>query len=69
MQISQKIFHKSDRFIRVDGNSSYVQIIGKIIQAFKLESTPGKIVFGRDMKVSIQLIANWEFIKHGNNKS
>jgi hypothetical protein len=33
-----------------------------------LQSTPGQLVFGRDMIFNIQHIANWEFIKQRKQK-
>ena len=34
-----------------------------------LQSTPGQLVFGRDMIFNIQHIANWEYIKQRKQKS
>jgi hypothetical protein len=33
-----------------------------------LKSTPGQLVFGRDMIFNIQHIANWEYIKQRKKK-
>jgi hypothetical protein len=38
-------------------------IAGRLTFHTSLQSTPGQLVFGRDMIFNIQHIANWEFIK------